>query len=169
MPQCCCFKQKWLSFANCCHRQLISVKRNELFFYLQSHRDTDLVVLLEAVVFGVWVLILLLFVCELGQVCFDYSNEELKLSPIHSLSIIVQFKLEQRFSDSISEMDDVITQYDWYLFPYKVRRILPMVMQNTRKPIIIKCFGDVLCARIQMQKVSNYPRGENRSNAILDN
>lgn len=126
-------------------------------------------VLLEAVVFGVWVFILLLFVCELGQVCFDYSNKELKLSPIHSLFIIVQFKLEQRFSDSISEMDEVITQYDWYLFPYKVRRILPMVMQNTQKPIIIKCFGDVLCARIQMQKVSNYPRGENRSNVILDN
>lgn len=126
-------------------------------------------VLLEAVVFGVWVFILLLFVCELGQVCFDYSNEELKLSPIHYLFIIVQFKLEQRFSDSISEMDEVITQYDWYLFPYKVRRILPMVMQNTQKPIIIKCFGDVLCARIQMQKVSNYPRGENRSNVIHDN
>lgn len=140
-------------------------KMKRLYFYLQSYSEADSVVLLEAAVFGIWIFIVLLFVCELGQVCFDWYRR-IKTIPHLFIKIIftchhhVEFKFEQRFSDSMLEMDNTIVQYDWHLFPYKVRRILPMVMQNTQKPIIIKCFGNVLCARIQMQKVGVIPRGK---------
>lgn len=132
----------------------ISWKREWFYFYFQSSSEPDLVVIFEAVVFGAWVLMLLLFVCELGQVCFNQLNPmifiEIHFFHPHDL----WSGIEQRFSDSTSEMDEVIIQYDWHSFPSKALRILPMVMQNTQKPIVIKCFGNVLCARMQLQKVS---------------
>lgn len=65
----------------------------------------------------------------------------------------VQFKLDQQFSNAIDEVDDTNVQLDWYLFPSKIQRVLPIIIQSTQKAVVIKCFGNVLCARIQFQKV----------------
>lgn len=45
------------------------------------------------------------------------------------------------------------SEFDWYLFPNEVQRILPTVVQNAQKPVVIKCFGNVLCSREQFKMV----------------
>lgn len=58
----------------------------------------------------------------------------------------------QRFSNAVDEVDDVIVLLDWYLFPKEIKRVLPIVMQSAQVPAVIKCFGNVLCAREQFKK-----------------
>lgn len=60
----------------------------------------------------------------------------------------------QRSSDAIAEIDQVTIQLDWYLFPIELQRVLPTVMQSTQKPVVMKCFGNILYSRKQFRKVS---------------
>lgn len=58
-------------------------------------------------------------------------------------AIFIGCELCERVSSGYSEIDDAVNQFDWYLFSPKVKRFLPMVIINTQKPIIFKCFGFV--------------------------
>lgn len=77
------------------------------------------------------------------------------------LLLYVQNELDQRFSNAIKEIDDVIIQFDWYLFTREIQRVLPTVMQSAQKPYVIICFGNVLCGRKQFRKVCFVIRTQN--------
>lgn len=53
----------------------------------------------------------------------------------------VTSELGQRFSNAIAEIDGVIGQFNWYLFPGNIQRLLPIVMQSAQEPAVIKCFS----------------------------
>lgn len=57
----------------------------------------------------------------------------------------------------MDEIGDEIIQSKWYLFPVKMRKVLPTIVLNTQKPVEIKFFGNVSCTRQQFLKVSFYP------------
>lgn len=46
-----------------------------------------------------------------------------------------------------------IYQSNWYAFPARVRRALPIVILNTQEPVVLKGFGNIICTRETFQKV----------------
>lgn len=121
-----------------------------LFFRLQSRDKTDSFVLLVATVYGSGGLLLLSFICEIGQVRIDRCYSITKYFQLN----FMEFEPDQRFSNLTDGINDVIIQMVWYLFPSESRRVLPIVMQSAQEPLVVKCFGNVSCARKQFKKVS---------------
>lgn len=69
------------------------------------------------------------------------------------------FEFVQRYTNAIAEINGVVIQLDnWHLFPAKIQRVLPIIIQNVQQPVVIKCFGNVLCARKQLRKVNSIYR-----------
>lgn len=85
----------------------------------------DIVALFVSILYGVFVFIILFAACELGE----------------------------RLGNIFIEFDDEIGQLNWYIFPFEVQKLLPIIVINTHKPVIIKCFGSVAGTRRQFQKV----------------
>lgn len=57
-------------------------------------------------------------------------------------------------SGAYSEIDYEINQLDWYLFPFEVWKILPIIMMNAQKPVKFECFGNtILCDRESFKNV----------------
>lgn len=59
----------------------------------------------------------------------------------------------QRFTDAFGEINDVIDQLDWYLYPVEIQRLLIPIMMNAQKPVTINFFGSITCCREQFRKV----------------
>ena len=62
-------------------------------------------------------------------------------------------ELGERISDASIEAANIILQFDWYLFPIEVRKMLPMILTIADIPIAIKCFGSISCTREAFQAV----------------
>lgn len=78
-------------------------------------------------VYGFWAFMMVLFASEIGQ----------------------------RFSNTFEKIDDKINEFDWYLLPMEVQRILPIIMINTQRPTFITCFGSSTCSRDTFKKVDD--------------
>lgn len=63
-------------------------KLNNLSIQQQSHTEMNLIILEEAIVFGGGILLLLLFICELGQVHFDYSTFQIEKNSWFSVDFL---------------------------------------------------------------------------------
>ena len=68
--------------------------------------------------------------------------------------IFVGCEFAQRGCNGLNKINDVIDQFDWYLFPHKINRILPMIIIIAQQKIAIKCFGSISCDRDTFKKVS---------------
>lgn len=64
-------------------------------------------------------------------------------------------EIGQRCSDALGKTNDVANQLNFYLFPKKVQRILPLLLLDMQQPVVIKFFGSADCSREQFKKVSN--------------
>lgn len=53
----------------------------------------------------------------------------------------------QRISNAFEEINDVIVQFDWYLFPIEINRMLPTILLVTQHSVALKCFGSMACNR----------------------
>lgn len=53
----------------------------------------------------------------------------------------------QRLANAFSEINDLMDQFQWYRFPIKVQRILPMVIVLAQKRVSYECFGSFSCGR----------------------
>lgn len=62
-------------------------------------------------------------------------------------------ELGQLFTNTLSNVNDEFVQLDWYLFPVKVQRMLPTVINNVQKPVEIECFGIMSASRDQFKMV----------------
>lgn len=94
--------------------------------HFQSQDEVDSVVLGESIFLGFCTVVLVFFVNEIGQRC----------------------------SDAFEKLNGVITEFNWYLFPYEVQRIIPVVTLNAQQPIVIQFFGSAVCSREQFKKVN---------------
>lgn len=92
---------------------------------LQSNNGIDSSVLLSSIFGGIWGTFFVFATCE--------SSE--------------------RFDSALSEVDDTIGQLDWYLLPFEVQRMLPLIMAYTQKALTIKFFGSIACSRELFKKI----------------
>lgn len=61
--------------------------------------------------------------------------------------VFVSCELSQRLSNAFDRIDFTVHQFDWYLFPIEMKRMLPVVMVNVQRPISLACFGSIMCTR----------------------
>ena len=67
--------------------------------------------------------------------------------------IFVTCELCQRMTNGCEEFIDVIQQFDWYLFAFKIQRILPTILINVQQPVYFECFGSIACDRKTFKQV----------------
>lgn len=92
---------------------------------LQTRDTIDPVLFWKSIFYGCWPLGLAFFSCELGQ----------------------------QFTNTFDRFTDDFDQLDWYLFPVKIQRILPIVINNVQKAVSFECFGIISGSRDQFRKV----------------
>lgn len=67
--------------------------------------------------------------------------------------IFLTGELCQRVTNAFDDLNDAIDLFDWYLFPTKVQKMLPIIMINSQQPIDFECFGNITCSRESFKKV----------------
>lgn len=55
--------------------------------------------------------------------------------------------------DEFNKIDDTVEQFDWYLYPEEIKRMLPTVMIMVQQPLEFNCFGSLTCCRETDKKV----------------
>lgn len=61
----------------------------------------------------------------------------------------------QRVSLAFDDLNDRVFEFDWYLFPAIVKKMLPTIMLFAQQPIIFQCFGSFSCSREAFKQVSS--------------
>lgn len=69
-------------------------------------------------------------------------------------AIFIATELCERVNESYDEINYVVNQFDWYLFPIEIQKMLPTIIINTQKPIIFECFGSIRFSRETFKNVS---------------
>lgn len=85
----------------------------------------DIALLATAAFEGFWAFAFVVFFCEFGHRVFN----------------------------AFDDLNIAIDQFDWFLFPIEIQKMLPLVMSGCQKPCCIKGFGDFLCIRDTSKKV----------------
>lgn len=97
---------------------------------IKSSPTTNILVLVASTLATIVSLILVFFLCELGE------------------SVANQYKL----------VDDELYQCDWYSFPIEVQRSLVIFRSYTQQPVLIQGFGNIRCVRNSFKNVSSINR-----------
>ena len=61
--------------------------------------------------------------------------------------MFVACELGQRLNLAFDECNDMIDQFNWYLFPAEIQRMLPLILNFMQQPVEIKCFGSTALDR----------------------
>lgn len=67
--------------------------------------------------------------------------------------VYVICELGGRLSYQFSDIDDIIGQFQWYLFPNDVQKLLPFVIMGAKQKVALRCFGSAMCNRATFKKV----------------
>lgn len=62
-------------------------------------------------------------------------------------ALLIACEVCQRVNIAFEECGDMVVQFEWYLFPIDIQRMLPLILNYMQQPIEIKCFGSVTCDR----------------------
>lgn len=68
----------------------------------------------------------------------------------------VACELGQRLADTFENMHATIDQFNWYLFPSEIKKMLPMIHVIAQQPVSVECFGSIKCTRDVFKNVSLY-------------
>lgn len=67
--------------------------------------------------------------------------------------VFIVCEVTQHVCDAINAFDMEISQTDWYLYPHDMKKVLPMIMNVTQKPVEFKWFGSMSSCRDTFRKV----------------
>lgn len=79
-----------------------------------------------------------------GQVCSAFS------------AAFLFCDVGQRLSNSFEQVIDTINEFDWYLFPTKVQRMLPTLMIVAQQPVEIIVIGSISSNRYTFENVRTF-------------
>lgn len=57
-------------------------------------------------------------------------------------------------STRFDEIDNAMSQNEWYLFPIRTQRVFPLVISVTQQPVVICGFGNLLLTHDSFKRVS---------------
>lgn len=76
------------------------------------------------------------------------------LQAFYALCIVfIACELCERLTIAYAELEQKIEQFEWYAFPIKAQRLLPILMLNAQQPITLQCFGGISTNREAFKKV----------------
>lgn len=67
--------------------------------------------------------------------------------------VLVSCELAGRLTNEFNGINDLLNQFNWYLFPLDVQNLLPIIMANTQQSVYLECFGRIPCDRETFKKV----------------
>lgn len=67
--------------------------------------------------------------------------------------VLVSCELGQRMTNAFGEIGNEMSQYDWYLYPLKWKRMFPTLLIISQQPVYLECFGSNACLRDSFKKV----------------
>lgn len=70
------------------------------------------------------------------------------------LTVFAACEIGQRYSNAFSGVEFVFDQFNWYLLPIRIKRILPTILLYVQQPIEIQFFGSLSCSRELFKQVS---------------
>lgn len=77
------------------------------------------------------------------------------LQVIYSFGVLLlACELGQRVTITFDECTALIDNFDWYLFPIEIQRMLTIVINFAQQPLVVKCFGSAACDRETFKYVS---------------
>lgn len=68
--------------------------------------------------------------------------------------IFLYCEFGDRVTNEFEELNDAIDQLKWYDFPIEIQRMMPIIMILAQKPVEIRGYGNIACARHVFLKVS---------------
>lgn len=79
---------------------------------------------------------------------------ELIVNAVYGFGVIfIACELCQRGCDGFNELDYLIGQFDWYLFPQRINRLMPTIIFMAQEKLGFRCFGSILCDRDTFKEV----------------
>lgn len=57
--------------------------------------------------------------------------------------VFINCELPGRIGNQFDDIEYLINQFKWYLFPYDVQKILPFVILNAQELVGFECFGAI--------------------------
>ena len=60
----------------------------------------------------------------------------------------------QKLTNHFDQLNVAINDCDWTSFPKKIQKILPIIMQNTQRPVVLRTFENASCSRETFKRVS---------------
>lgn len=70
-------------------------------------------------------------------------------------------ELCNRLSIGFDDINGIIDEFDWHLFPIRMKKALLIVMMNAQEPVEFSCFGSFSCNRDTFKKASHRDAREN--------
>lgn len=67
--------------------------------------------------------------------------------------VFISCEIGQQFTNLFQKSIDRLNRLNWYLFPKKLQRLLPIFMAGSQEPIVFECFGLMNESREQFKKV----------------
>lgn len=84
-------------------------------------------------------------------------DELLNLS-VKGLSTFNLFLIFCEFGEQMSGLFggiyEQIFSLDWYTYPVELQRIMPVILMNSQKPVVLKGFGNVPVTRLNFKSVN---------------
>lgn len=68
--------------------------------------------------------------------------------------VLIPCEFGQQAGDAFGEVDDVLSQLDFYLLPIEIQRMLPKIIMYAQEPLVLQFFGSLCCTRDQFKKVN---------------
>lgn len=89
------------------------------FFSFKSEPNPNLADLMISSILAVWMIILILLTCEFGE------------------------RLTNQYEIFYYEFG----QCNWYLFPFEIQQVLPIIISNIQRPVMIRGYANTVCRR----------------------
>lgn len=67
--------------------------------------------------------------------------------------VFIFCELGERLTHRFNRIDNEVLCLSWYMYPLKVKKILPMIVAGTQEPFILTGFGNVPCTRAAFKSV----------------
>lgn len=60
----------------------------------------------------------------------------------------------QRMTNAFADINMMIGQFNWYLFPLEIKKMLPTIIMSAQEPVVLEVFGSIACSREAYHQVS---------------
>lgn len=90
---------------------------------------------------------------EKGTIRLDVALDIVTKLPYSFVSIFFICELGEQISTRFDDINEIIYQMDWYLFPSKIQRRMPLILQASQQPVGICGYGNFPVSRESFKRV----------------